>query len=91
LVLSEDTKSAVASRIEDSVATVEEAVDVVEKAANKVETNVVEGIQPDITEVRLYMSELSEAVTIRQKRMTIAFWALAAVNLIVLAVVLLRG
>jgi hypothetical protein len=37
------------------------------------------------------MSELSEAVTIRQKRMTIAFWALAAVNLIVLAVVLLRG
>lgn len=89
--MSEDTKSAVASRIEDSVATVEEAVDVVEKAANKVETNVVEGIQPDITEVRLYMSELSEAVTIRQKRMTIAFWALAAVNLIVLAVVLLRG
>ncbi len=89
--MSENTKPDTAKRIEESVATVEEAVDVVEKAANKVETNVVEGIQPDITEVRLYMSELSEAVTIRQKRMTLAFWVLAALNLIVLATVLIRG
>ncbi len=83
--------SSTAKRIEYSVAAVEEAAEVVGEAASRFESNVVEGIRPDITELRMYFSELSEAANLRQKRLTWAVAALAAVNLAVLALVLFRG
>lgn len=78
------------TRIQDSVAAVEEAAEVVGEAASKVESNVLEGIQPDITELRMYFSELSEAANIRLKRLTWAVWGLAATNIVVLAILLIR-
>ncbi len=83
-------RNSTVTRIQDSVAAVEEAAEVVGEAASKVESNVLEGIQPDITELRMHFSELSEAANIRQKRLTWAVWGLAATNLVVLAVLLLR-
>ncbi len=80
-----------AERIEESVAAVEEAAEVVGEAATKVESNVLEGIRPDIAELRMYFSELSEAADIRQKRITWALWALAIANLAVLLIVLVRA
>lgn len=75
---------------QSTAATVEEAVDVVQEAAAKVESNVTHGIQPDINELRYDMSELNEVADIRQKRILWAIWVLIAVNLVTLAVVLFR-
>ena len=80
-----------ATRMKNSALAVKEAADVVERAALRVESNVVEGIQPDINEMRIYISELSEAADVRQKRLTWAIWALAVINLITIAVMLLHG
>ncbi len=80
-----------ATRMKNSALAVEEAADVVERAAQRVETNVVDGIQPDINEMRIYISELSESADIRQKRLTWAIWALAIVNLLTIGLILLRG
>lgn len=80
-----------ATRMKNSALAVEEAADIVERAAQRVETNVVDGIQPDINEMRIYISELSEAADIRQKRLTWAIWALAIVNLLAIGMILIRG
>ena len=72
-----------------SAASVEDAADLVQEAAAKVETNVTHGIQPDINELRIYMSELNEVADIRQKRILWAMWALIAINLVTLFVILL--
>jgi hypothetical protein len=89
--MKDSQQTATETRMKRSAIAVEEAADVVERAATRVESNVVEGIQPDITEMRMYISELSESADIRQKRLTWAVWALALINLITLLVVLLRG
>ncbi len=89
--MKDSKQTATETRIKRSAIAVEEAADVVERAATRVESNVVEGIQPDITEMRMYISELSESADVRQKRLTWAVWALALINLTTLLVVLLRG
>ncbi len=83
-------RETVISLIQNSANTVGEAAEAVEEAATRVESNVVDGIQPDISEIRMYISELSEAANIRQKRLTWAVWALAAINLVTVGVVLWR-
>ena len=83
-------QSNVVTLMQDSAVTVGEAAEAVEQAATRVESNVVHGIQPDINEIRMYISELSEAANIRQKRLTWAVWALLAVNLVTMAVVIFR-
>lgn len=75
-------------QLASTAASFEEAADVVQEAAAKVETNISQGIQPDINELRIYMKELNEVADVRQKRMLWAMWALIAINLITLIVVL---
>ncbi|MGH1417897.1 MAG: hypothetical protein ACRBCJ_03465 [Hyphomicrobiaceae bacterium] len=76
-----------AERLESTATTVEDAVDVVQEAAARVETNVTHGIQPDINELRINISELNQTADIRQKRLLWAMWVLIAINLITLFVV----
>lgn len=76
-------------KFENSVSALEDATDVVQEAASRVETNVAEGIQPDMRELRIYMSELSESINVRLKRMLWAFWAILGMNLLLLAGVFL--
>lgn len=78
-----------AKKLEDSVGNIEGVVDVVQKAASGVEKHVTYGIQPDIAELRIYLSELKETADIRQMRLLWGVWILIAVNLLTLLVVVL--
>ena len=79
-----------ANRLASTANTVEQAADVVQEAASRVESNVTHGIQPDINELRIYMSELNETADVRQKRLLWAIWALIGINLVTLLVVVMR-
>ena len=78
-----------AQRTDRWATTMEDAVDVVQEAAIRVESNVTEGIQPDINEIRLYMSQVNDAANIRQKRLLWALYALIVLNLVTLLAVLI--
>lgn len=73
-----------------TASSIEEAADLVQEAAERVETNVVHGVQPDINELRIYMSELNATADVRQKRLLWAMWVLIAINLVTLIVLLIR-
>lgn len=88
--MAEGQQEKIVTLMRRSATTVGDAAEAVEQAATRVESKVVNGIQPDINEIRLYISELSEAADVRQKRLTWAIWALAAINLLTLAVILPR-
>ncbi len=73
-----------AHSLKQSAETAENARETVQKMATVVESNVSEGIQPDIRELRLWMSEIDEKADIRLKRMTYSLWILIALNAIII-------
>lgn len=79
---------AAANTLHESAQIVEFATDSVKKSAQAVESNVAEGIQPDLRDLRLYVADLNEKNNIRMRRMTFALWTLAALNVVALAVAL---
>ena len=87
--MSENAKPGPHGAITASAAAMDDAVEVVQEAASAVERNVTEGIQPDINELRLYVSELNEAANIRQKRLLWSVWVLIGLNLLTLISVFL--
>ncbi len=61
--------------IRDSARVVESAAESAQEAAQLVESNVTEGIQPDIRELRINVSELNEKSEIRLRRIYLALLA----------------
>jgi len=56
------------------------AAESVEKAASQVEAHVAGGIQPDVRELRLHVSEIQETANRRMKRLEWGLTALAILN-----------
>jgi len=77
-------------KLVSTASSIEEAADLVQDAAGRVETNIVHGVQPDINELRILVSELNETADVRQKRLLWAMWSLIALNLATLLILLIR-
>lgn len=73
-----------AHSLKQSVETAENARETVQKMASVVESNVSEGIQPDIRELRIWMSDIDKKADIRLKRIYYALWILISLNAIIL-------
>ena len=70
-----------ADAITETARNVEGAVKSVEAAAARVESNVREGVQPDMRHIRLAMSEIDEKTNVRLKRIYWALLVLLVVNI----------
>ncbi len=77
------TPEMMSKMMEDSADTVTEAMDQMQDVATRLETNVADGIQPDVREMRQWLTALDEKADLRLKRMTWALWGLAALNAVV--------
>ena len=85
-----DRISSAAENLDASVQTVEEATESVHKAVKRVESNVAEGIQPDVRELRIWMSELDEKADIRLQRITWVMIVLIVLNIVSILLSILR-
>ncbi len=82
--ISADRIEEAASNLHRSAKSVEDASDTVQKMANTVDTNVAEGIQPDIRELRIWMSDIDQKADIRLKRILWTLWIIAILNTAIL-------
>ena len=73
-----------ASNLHQSVKNVEDASDTVQQMANAIETNVSEGIQPDIRELRMWMSDIDEKANVRLKRILWVLCIILILNIFIL-------
>ncbi|PLX37809.1 MAG: hypothetical protein C0606_05950 [Hyphomicrobiales bacterium] len=60
----------------------------VQRGASAVETSVVDGIQPDLRELRLKVSELDEKIDVRLKHINLSLVGLLAIDIVTLLAVL---
>lgn len=82
--ISADRIEEAANNLHRSAKSVEDASDTVQKMANTVDTNVAEGIQPDIRELRIWMSDIDQKADIRLKRILWTLWIIAILNTAIL-------
>ena len=85
---SADQIQAAADSLHETAQIVEFATDSVKKSAESVETNVSQGIQPDLRDLTVYVAELHEMNNVRMKRITYSIWVLFALNISAILVAL---
>ena len=80
---------ATVDRIDTTVGNMEDAVSTVKRTAANVESHVSSSLQPDLRELRMFITELNEKADLRLKRLYRAVAVLAALQVATILLVIL--